>query len=130
MLRDFPNTRWRQAIVTLAKLHSIGIEAIGLGEYGRRSGFYQRQIKTWEESEKTQSVVRDIETQNAVGRVPGVENMVQFFSNANFQPRDRACLIHGDYKIDNLVFHKTEPRIIGILEYAEFELQQVSTIHC
>jgi aminoglycoside phosphotransferase (APT) family kinase protein len=33
------------------------------------------------------------------------------------QPKDRTSLIHGDYKIDNLVFHKTEPRVIGILEY-------------
>ena len=56
----------------------------------------------------------DVETKIPVGRVPGADEMVRFFSES--QPQDRACLIHGDFKIDNLVYHKTEPRIIGILE--------------
>jgi aminoglycoside phosphotransferase (APT) family kinase protein len=41
---------------------------------------------------------------------------VGFFMNEKGQPADRTTLVHGDYKIDNLVFHKTEPRVIGILE--------------
>lgn len=56
----------------------------------------------------------DVETKVPVGRVPGADEMIRFFSEN--QPQDRSCLIHGDFKIDNLVYHKTEPRIIGILE--------------
>jgi aminoglycoside phosphotransferase (APT) family kinase protein len=43
--------------------------------------------------------------------------MVSFFSDPTTQPKDRSSLVHGDYKIDNVVFHKSEPRVIGILDW-------------
>jgi len=58
----------------------------------------------------------DIETGKAVGKIPNWDAMLQFFKDPKTQPKDRGSPIHGDYKIDNLVFHKTEPRVIGILE--------------
>ncbi|KAJ5713996.1 uncharacterized protein N7483_011177 [Penicillium malachiteum] len=110
------NKMWCEAITTLAKLHTVDIDAVGLGSYGRRSGFYNRQIKTWKEIETAQSAVVDVDTKIPVGRVPGAGETIEFFSGSQ-GPQDRACLIHGDYKIDNLVYHKTEPRVIGILDW-------------
>jgi aminoglycoside phosphotransferase (APT) family kinase protein len=52
-----------------------------------------------------------------VGKIPHYDDMVAFFSNPSTQPKDRGTFVHGDYKIDNVVFHKTEPRVIGILDW-------------
>jgi aminoglycoside phosphotransferase (APT) family kinase protein len=59
----------------------------------------------------------DVETRAPVGAIPKMDEMLDFFSNTRMQPRDRGTIIHGDYKIDNLVYHETEPKVIGILEY-------------
>jgi aminoglycoside phosphotransferase (APT) family kinase protein len=101
---------------TLAKLHRIDPASIGLSTFGKPAGFYNRQINTFKQLGDAQSVAKDLETGQEVGKVPGFTELVQFFSDPNSQPKDRGNPIHGDYKIDNLVYHKTEPRVIGILE--------------
>lgn len=52
-----------------------------------------------------------------MGKIPHFDGLVEYFSDKKLQPRDRATLVHGDYKIDNMIFHKTEPRVIGILDW-------------
>ena len=100
----------------MAKLHRINPKDVGLEDYGKSSGFYDRQIKTFGTISKAQAAAKDVETGEPVGQIPHVEEILDFFRDRKFQPKDRGYPIHGDYKIDNLVFHKTEPRVIGILE--------------
>ncbi|SPN97033.1 probable Phosphotransferase enzyme family domain protein [Cephalotrichum gorgonifer] len=108
---------WEDAIRTLAALHSIPPGSIGLDNFGRTSGFYPRQLKTWTTICRAQSPVRDVDTGRPVGDLPRMGDLVGYFADAEKQPVDRSTLVHGDYKIDNLVFHKTEPRVIGILDW-------------
>lgn len=109
-------SRWHDAIRTLAKLHRLSPAAVGLSTFGKPSGFYNRQLKTLGTISGSQAQAIDVESHKAVGKIPHFDDMVNFFSDPNKQPKERATLIHGDYKIDNLVYHKTEPRIIGMLE--------------
>ncbi|KAG9242968.1 putative acyl-CoA dehydrogenase family member 10 [Calycina marina] len=108
---------WHDAIRTLAKLHRIVPKDVGLENYGRLSGFYDRQVKTWTTICKAQAEQVDIDTKESVGEIPHMEDILDFFKDKKSQPEDRGTPIHGDYKIDNLVFHKTEPRVIGILDW-------------
>jgi aminoglycoside phosphotransferase (APT) family kinase protein len=96
---------------------------VGLEDYGKHSGFYDRQIRTFSAISKAQAAAVDVDTKEPVGQIPHVEEMLTFFRDKKLQPKDRGNPIHGDYKIDNLVFHKTEPRVIGILEYVACWLQ-------
>ncbi|KAA8570587.1 hypothetical protein MFRU_031g00050 [Monilinia fructicola] len=108
---------WHDAIRTLAKLHRVNISEAGLTSFGKSAGFYDRQIKTFGTISEAQASTVDIETKEPVGQIPHIEEILRFFRDRKFQPKDRAALVHGDYKIDNLVFHKTEPRVIGILDW-------------
>ncbi|KUI66978.1 Acyl-CoA dehydrogenase family member 10 [Cytospora mali] len=108
---------WSDAIRTLAKLHRVSAKDVGLEDFGKPNSFYDRQIATWLTICEAQARVADAETGEEVGDLPHFDKMMRFFKDAGKQPRDRATLIHGDYKIDNLVYHKTEPRVIGILDW-------------
>jgi aminoglycoside phosphotransferase (APT) family kinase protein len=85
-----------------------------MSSFGRPSGFYSRQLKTFGAIQDAQAKAKDKETGIPVGKISHYDEMVDFFSKT--QPPDRSSFVHGDYKIDNVVFHKTESRVIGILE--------------
>ena len=114
---------WKDAVRTLAKLHRIPPKDIGLESFGKPSGFYNRQIKTFGSLAKSQAAAKDKESGEPVGQLSHFDDFVKFFSEPKNQPKDRGVLVHGDYKIDNLVFHKTEPRVIGILDWEMSALQ-------
>ncbi|KAK3330829.1 kinase-like domain-containing protein [Apodospora peruviana] len=117
VLPDERRAIWSDAVRVLAKLHRIDPKTVGLEGFGKSSGFYNRQIATWSSICDAQGRIKDVETGVAVGQLPFFEDMMRFFSDEKQQPVDRGTLIHGDFKIDNLVFHKTEPRVIGILDW-------------
>ncbi|RYP07383.1 hypothetical protein DL764_002518 [Monosporascus ibericus] len=113
---------WKAAVETLARLHAVDVAAVGLGSFGGGGGrgFYARQLETWRRICEAQARTVDADTGSAVGHVPHFEELLAFFGDprAPGRPRDdRVALVHGDYKIDNLVFHATEPRVVGILDW-------------
>lgn len=109
--------RWKAAVQTLGKFHRLDPKALGLGDFGRTSGFYNRQIATFKTLSKVQAQAVDVDTKVPVGDLPHFDEIIDFFSDASLQPKDRATFVHGDYKIDNMLFHKTEPRVIGVLDW-------------
>jgi aminoglycoside phosphotransferase (APT) family kinase protein len=61
--------------------------------------------------------ILQVDTKEPVGKIPHFDELLEFFSDKALQPKDRSSLVHGDYKIDNMIFHKTEPRVVGILDW-------------
>ncbi|KAI9692947.1 MAG: hypothetical protein M1822_004942 [Bathelium mastoideum] len=109
--------RWRDAVCMLAKFHRVSPKSVNLESFGKPSGFYNRQLATFATISEAQAQAVDVETKKAVGKIPHYDEMVKVFSNPKTQPKDRGTFVHGDYKIDNVVFHKTESRVIGILDW-------------
>lgn len=110
------SSRWQDAIQVLGRLHRVDPQAVGLEGFGRPSEFYNRQIRTLSAVSASQAQATNVRMKQKVGQIPHFDEMVAFFSNPKTQPKDRSSLIHGDYKIDNLIFHAHESRVIGILE--------------
>jgi len=108
---------WKDAVRTLAKLHRIKPKDVGLESLGKPNGFYKRQLRTFKGLAESQAASKDAETGQQVGQLPHFDEFLTFFGQEKDQPYDRGVIFHGDYKIDNLVFHKTEPRVIGILDW-------------
>ncbi|KAN0064201.1 hypothetical protein ACQY0O_003368 [Thecaphora frezii] len=106
---------WFSAMRTLAALHRLKPSQVGLGDYGKNRDFYTRQMKSLGKVSHVQAQAQDLKTGKPTGEVPGIDRFLQWFSK--HMPADENTIIHGDYKIDNLIFHPTEPRVIGLLDW-------------
>lgn len=108
---------WKSAVTNLAKFHSVDPASVNMSNFGRANNFYNRQLKTFATLSVAQAETKDVESGEKVGQIPHYDDMVKFFAEPATQPKDRGTFVHGDYKIDNMVFHPTEPYVIGILDW-------------
>jgi aminoglycoside phosphotransferase (APT) family kinase protein len=92
---------------TLAALHAVEPAAVGLGDFGRPGSYFARQLARWSK-QWDESPTQDI---------PELDAVVEWLS-AKLPPKDgRASIAHGDFRLGNLMFHPTEPRVVGILDW-------------
>ena len=92
---------------TMAALHCVDVDAVGLSDYGRPGSYFERQLSRWSKQ------YRASETQN----IAAMETLMSWLP-ANMPPDDGAVsLVHGDYRLDNMMFHPTEPRVIALLDW-------------
>ena len=92
---------------TLAQLHDIDPVAIGLGDYGRAGNYFERQIARW-----SQQYLDNPEA----GRDPNMDRLIAWLP-AHIPPGEESAIVHGDFRIDNMIFHPTEPRILAVLDW-------------
>jgi aminoglycoside phosphotransferase (APT) family kinase protein len=98
------------------KLHRLVSKSITLEYYGNPAGFGNKEIKMSTALSEALNKTRGIESGKKVSNATRMKELVHFSSGRKCQPKDRGVLIHGDHEIDSLVYHKAEPRMIGILE--------------
>jgi aminoglycoside phosphotransferase (APT) family kinase protein len=90
----------------LALLHSLDYTVLGLGEYGKPGNYFARQIDRWTKQ------YRASETET----IEAMDNLIEWLPQ-NIPPGDETCLVHGDYRLDNLIFHPEKPRILAVLDW-------------
>ncbi|KAI9205657.1 kinase-like domain-containing protein [Polychytrium aggregatum] len=118
LLRDLqpyaPYRHLRSVVRTLAKLHKTDIVAVGLESYGKHGGFYTRQIESLYRVSQAQAAVKD-SSGDSVGEIKGIAEILAWFKRN--QVRDEVTLMHGDFKLNNVVFHQRNENVIGILDW-------------
>jgi aminoglycoside phosphotransferase (APT) family kinase protein len=92
---------------TLATLHEIDYARIGLAEFGKPGNYFQRQIARW-----SQQYMADRDA----GRDPNMDRLIEWLP-ANIPPEDETRIVHGDFRVDNLIFHPREPHILAVLDW-------------
>ena len=91
----------------LAALHNVDVDAVGLADFGKPGNYFERQVGRWTKQ------YRASETEHSTA----MEKLIEWLP-ANMPADDGlVSLVHGDYRIDNLMFHPTEPRIIAVLDW-------------
>ncbi|SEQ48813.1 Predicted kinase, aminoglycoside phosphotransferase (APT) family [Solimonas aquatica] len=90
----------------IAALHSVDYAACGLGDYGRAEHYIERQIGRWTKQ------YRASETE----RIEAMEQLIAWLP-ANIPAGEMSAIAHGDLRLDNLIFHPSEPRVLAVLDW-------------
>uniref|UniRef100_A0A8C2XKI9 Acyl-CoA dehydrogenase family member 11 n=1 Tax=Cyclopterus lumpus TaxID=8103 RepID=A0A8C2XKI9_CYCLU len=95
------------AVETLAKLHSLDLASLNLEGYGKGSGYCKRQVSTWTK-QYTAAATRDI---------PAMNELSDWLMNNLPATDDEVTLVHGDFRLDNLIIHPREARVMAVLDW-------------
>jgi aminoglycoside phosphotransferase (APT) family kinase protein len=91
---------------TLADLHNTDYQAIGLGDYGKPGNYMARQVDRWTKQYRASETTR----------IEDMDRLIEWLP-MTVPAQDRTSVVHGDYRLDNMVIHATEPRVAAVLDW-------------
>ncbi|XP_054952154.1 acyl-CoA dehydrogenase family member 10 isoform X4 [Pan paniscus] len=101
----------RRAIYTamntvLCKIHSVDLQAVGLEDYGKQGDYIPRQVRTWVKQYRA----------SETSTIPAMERLIEWLP-LHLPRQQRTTVVHGDFRLDNLVFHPEEPEVLAVLDW-------------
>jgi aminoglycoside phosphotransferase (APT) family kinase protein len=90
----------------IAALHRVDQGALGLDDYGKAGNYLERQVARWTRQYRASETTH----------IEAVERLIEWLPQ-HVPQADRTRIVHGDFRIDNLIFHPTEPRILAVLDW-------------
>jgi aminoglycoside phosphotransferase (APT) family kinase protein len=90
----------------LAALHRVDYAAVGLADFGRPGNYFARQIDRWSRQYKAS------ETE----KIEAMDRLIEWLPQ-HIPAGERTSIVHGDYRLDNMIFHPNEPRVAAVLDW-------------
>jgi aminoglycoside phosphotransferase (APT) family kinase protein len=90
----------------IARLHRLDPAALGLADFGKPGNYFARQIERWTRQYQA----------SATEPIEAMDRLIEWLP-AHIPPGDQTAVVHGDYRLDNMIFHPTEPRIVAVLDW-------------
>lgn len=94
-------------IGTLAELHRVDYKVCGLHDFGKPGNYYARQLSRWSSQYEA----------SATGTLKAMDQLIKWLSDNMPADDGQTCIIHGDYRLDNVIFHHGESRIRAVLDW-------------
>jgi len=94
----------------IAALHTVDVAAVGLANYGKPGNYFERQIGRWSKQYLASVTGPNLAMDQLLDWLPA-------HIPASARDESQASIVHGDYRLDNLIFHPTEPRITAVLDW-------------
>jgi len=91
----------------LVSLHSVDIEAVGLSDYGKAGNYFDRQLGRWTAQYKL----------SEMNKIDAMDQLSQWLEDNLPEDDGRVCLVHGDFRLDNMMFAKDKAEIIALLDW-------------
>lgn len=102
---------WKALLETLAQIHNVDYAAVGLENFGRAGGYFTRQVKSLSKV----SIAQLGAAPDKVPAIPHFDAIAGILRDQ--QPTDAVSICHGDFKMDNVIYHPTEPRVIAVIDW-------------
>ncbi len=90
----------------IAALHTVDVAAAGLADYGRAGNYFERQIGRWSKQYRA----------SETDRIEAMDRLIDWLP-AHVPAGDETAVVHGDFRLDNLIFHRTEPRVLAVIDW-------------
>jgi len=97
---------WDDINSVIARLHNVDYDEIGLSDFGKPGNYFARQIGRWTKQYRA----------SETGRIEAMDRLIEWLPG-NIIEDDDSSIVHGDFRLDNLIVHPSEPRVIAVLDW-------------
>jgi aminoglycoside phosphotransferase (APT) family kinase protein len=97
---------YKAKIQTLAALHNTDYQAVGLSDFGKAGSYFARQISRWTKQYQL----------SETDKIPEMDRLIDWLPTS-IPDGETTSIVHGDYRLDNMILHPTEPKVLAVLDW-------------